>query len=161
MTLRGTDPHRTTVHLPALQLMQSYLDEIGSAVLLGDWDAYRNHVALPFTLITETATLRVATEDDLRKGFDSFHEMLKFQKVTQYVRLADSAEALSDTLISGRYVSHFIAGSHRIIPPFRSTITLRLIGNTWRAVAITNSISNMQWPIQVPRVDQPLKGADE
>jgi hypothetical protein len=147
--------------MPALELVQSYLDEIGAAVLTGDWDTYRNHVDLPFTLITENATMAVATEEDLRKGFDSFHDMLKFQKITQYIRLADSAVALSDTLISGRYVSHFIAGTHRIIPPFRSTMTLRLIGNSWRAVAITNSISNMQWPIQVPRVDQPLKGADE
>ena len=147
--------------MPALDLLQSYLDEIGAAVLVGDWDTYRNHVALPFTLITEAATLVVTTEDDLRKGFDSFHEMLKFQKVTQYIRLADSAAALGDTLITGRYVSHFMAGSHRIIPPFRSTLTLRLVGNTWRGVAIANSLSNMQWPIQVPRVDQPLKGADE
>lgn len=147
--------------MPAMELVQSYLDEIGTAVLVGDWDTYRNHVELPFTLITETATMVVASEEDLRKGFDSFHDMLKFQKVTQYIRLADSAVALSDTLISGRYVSHFMAGSHRIVPPFRSTMTLRLIGNSWRAVAITNSLSNMQWPIQVPRVDQPLKGADE
>ncbi|EKD61102.1 MAG: hypothetical protein ACD_54C00399G0002 [uncultured bacterium] len=147
--------------MPAMQLLQSYLDQIGTAVLVGDWDTYRAHVELPFTLITETATLNVDTEEDLRKGFDSFHDMLKFQKVTQYIRLADSAVDLSDTLIVGRYVSHFIAGAHRIIPPFRSTMTLRLIGNRWRAVAITNSISNMQWPIQVPRVDQPLKGADK
>lgn len=147
--------------MPAMKLLQSYLDQIGTAVLVGDWDTYRAHVELPFTLITETATLNVDTEADLRKGFDSFHDMLKFQKVTQYIRLADSAVDLSDTLIVGRYVSHFIAGAHRIIPPFRSTMTLRLIGNRWRAVAITNSISNMQWPIQVPRVDQPLKGADK
>lgn len=147
--------------MPAMKLLQSYLDQIGTAVLVGDWDTYRAHVELPFTLITETATLNVDTEEDLRKGFDSFHDMLKFQKVTQYIRLADSAVDLSDTLIVGRYVSHFIAGAHRIIPPFRSTMTLRLIGNRWRAVAITNSISNMQWPIQVPRVDQPLKGADK
>ncbi|KAF0175365.1 MAG: Uncharacterized protein FD162_668 [Rhodobacteraceae bacterium] len=147
--------------MPAMKLLQSYLDQIGTAVLVGDWDTYRAHVELPFTLITETATLNVDTEEDLRKGFDSFYDMLKFQKVTQYIRLADSAVDLSDTLIVGRYVSHFIAGAHRIIPPFRSTMTLRLIGNRWRAVAITNSISNMQWPIQVPRVDQPLKGADK
>ena len=144
--------------MPAMQLVQSYLDDVGNAVLLGDWDTYRNHVALPFTLITETATMGVETEEDLRKGFDSFHDMMKFQHVTQYVRLVDSAIDLDESLISGRYVSHFIAGSHRIIPPFRSAITLRLIGNSWRAVAITNSISNMQWPIQVPRVDQPLTG---
>jgi hypothetical protein len=147
--------------MSAMDLLQSYLDGVGNAVLGDDWDTYRNRVDLPFTLITQTAMIVVATEDDLRKGFTSFRDMLTFQKVTQYIRLADSAVSLSDTLISGGYVSHFMAGSHRIIPPFRSAMTLRLTGNSWRAVAITNSISNMQWPIQVPRVDQPLKGADE
>jgi hypothetical protein len=144
--------------MPAMQLVQSYLDEIGNAVLVGDWATYRNHVILPFTLITETATIVVTTEEDLRAGFDSFHAMLQFQRITQYIRLVETAVDLSDTLISGRYVSHFMAGAHRIVPPFRSTMTLRLVGNSWRAVAIVNSISNMQWPIQVPRVDKPLDG---
>lgn len=147
--------------MPALQLLQSYLDEIGNAVLTGDWLTYRDHVQLPFTLITETATLNVITEEDLRKGFDSFHNMLKFQKITHYIRLAESVVDLDDRLMSGRYVSHFMAGTHRILPPFRSTITLRLVGNTWRAVAITNAISNMRWPIHLPRIDQPPKGTDQ
>lgn len=147
--------------MPAMQIMQSYLDELSTAVLVGDWDTYRSHVAMPFTLITETATLVVDTEENLRAGFDNFHNMLKFQKVTHYIRLVDTAVELGDMLISGRYTSHVMAGAHRIIPPFRSNMTLRLNGNRWSAAAITSSISNMQWPIQMPRVDDALKGHHE
>ena len=143
-----------------MTIMQSYLDDLSTAVLTGDWGTYSAHVAMPFTLVTETTTMVVDTEEKLRAGFDSFHDMLKFQRVTQYIRLVETAVDLGDTLISGRYVSHVIAGAHRIIPPFRSHMTLRLIGNIWCAAAITSSISNMQWPIQMPRVDNAMTGFD-
>ena len=96
-------------------------------------------------------------------GFDAYYAMLKHQRVTDYVRLAESAVDLDSGLISGRYTSHILAGSHRIIPPYRSSITLRLTGNRWRAVSISNSLANADWPLQVPRVgpDLPLKGSEE
>ncbi len=147
--------------MPAIDVLPSVLDETGTAVPVGDWDTYRNPVDLPFTLITETATTVVATEDDLRKGLDSFYHMLRFQMVTQDIQLAESAVAPSDMPLPGLYDSHFTAGSQRITPPFRSAMAPRPTGNGWQGVAITNPLSNMQWPIQVPRVDQPLKGADE
>jgi hypothetical protein len=145
--------------LPAAQIMQGYLDDLSAAVLTGDWETYRRHVALPFTLVTETATLIVDTEENLRAGFDSFHNMLQFQRVTQYIRLVETAVELGEGLISGRYTSHVIAGAYRIVPPFTSTTTLRLTGNTWRAVSITSAISNMQWPVNLLRVDTAMRGA--
>jgi len=148
--------------MPTLQLLQSYLDEIGHAVMRGDWETYLNAVCLPFHFITESTSLVVASEADLRAGFDEFHQMLTLQRVTDYIRLAESAVDIDDLLISGRYVSHMItSGGHRLMPPFRSQITLRLVGNTWRAAAITNSLTNMRWPILIPAVataDAPFKG---
>jgi hypothetical protein len=147
--------------LPAAQIMQGYLDDLSTAVLQGDWETYRRHVTLPFTLVTETATLVVDTEDSLRAGFDSFHSMLQFQRVTQYIRLVEAAVELGEGLISGRYTSHVIAGAHRIVPPFTSTTTLRLIGNVWCAVSITSAISNMQWPVSLIRVDAAMQGVGD
>jgi hypothetical protein len=147
--------------LPAAQTMQGYLDDLSTAVLQGDWETYRRHVTLPFTLITETATLVVDTEESLRAGFDSFHNMLQFQRVTQYIRLVEAAVELGEGLITGRYTSHVIAGAHRIVPPFTSTTTLRLIGNVWCAVSITSAISNMQWPVNLLRVDAVMQGAGD
>jgi hypothetical protein len=40
-----------------------------------------------------------------------------------------------------------ISGSHRLIPPFRSDMTLRLVGNRWRVASLTNGLANSRWPL--------------
>lgn len=149
--------------MPALQILQTYLDEMSDACMKGDWDTYSACVEIPFTFVTQTATQIITSQEELRKGFDAYFAMLKSQHVTDYIRLAESAVDLDKGLISGRYTSHFLAGTHRIIPPFRSSITLRLKGNRWCAAAISNSLTNANWPVQVPKVgpDLPPKGTEE
>lgn len=141
------------------EILQSYLDDVGAAVLTGDWDAYQARVLLPFQLSTQTATLTVSTTTDLRAGFDDFHQMLRIQRVTDYVRIVDRADLMPDGQISGHYRSHLMAGGHRMMPPFKSEITLRLVGNLWRATAITNELTNSRWPILTPSLDRSSKGS--
>lgn len=149
--------------MPALQILQSYLDETSEACLKGDWDTYAATVELPFVFMTQTATTCITTREELQLGFDAYHAMIKHQRVTDYVRLTETAVELDQGLISGRYTSHLLAGSHRIVPPFRSSITLRLSGNRWRAASISNVLVNAEWPLLMPRVapDLPLKGTEE
>lgn len=139
-------------------ILQSYLDDVGAAVLAGDWESYESRVALPFQLTTQTAVMIVSNTKDLRAGFDDFHHMLRSQRVTDYVRIADRAEKLADGRMSGRYTSHLVAGTQRILPPFKSDITLRLVGNLWRATAITNELTNSRWPMLTPSLDRSSKG---
>lgn len=136
----------------ALGILQDYLDKVGQASLNGDWDTYHRSVSLPFVLITDTATLTVSTEDMLRAGFDEFTAMLRALRVTHYVRLAEDGRMLSDDLLSGSYVSHLLSDHVRVIPPFRSQITLRRTDGSWCCVAITNALSNARWPISLPVV---------
>jgi len=136
----------------ALTILQSYLDEVGAAVLRGDWNAYEARVCLPFQLVTHTANLTVTTQGDLRAGFDAFVQTLRSQQVTDYIRLAEAAIQLDEALISGRYATHLMVHAHRILPPFRSEITLRLEGNRWRAASITNALANSRWPLLMPSV---------
>lgn len=136
------------------ETLQTWLDTVSDAVMQGDFDTYRAHVCLPFHLITHTTSMRIENEDALRGGFDLFVQMLRSQRVTDYVRLAAGAEQLDDVLITGRYVSHLIvSGGLRLIPPFRSAITLRLEDGMWRAASITNALANSRWPIHMLRVN--------
>ncbi len=136
-------------------ILQAYLDRVAATVMHGDWDAYRGSVCLPFHLVTHAASLRIETEADLRTGFDAFAEMLRSQRITDYIRLVEGAERLDPDLISGRYVTHLMAGAHRILPPYRSQITLRREGAVWRAASISNALANSRWPLHLPRVDDP------
>jgi len=133
------------------QIAQTYLDRISAAVMADDYPSYRFGVALPLHMVTHTANFTVSTEEALRDGFDTFRQLLHSQRITDFIRLVVSAEAMDPELISTRYVTHLIAGSLRVMEPFHSQITLRLIEGNWRAVSITNSLSNSRWPLDVLR----------
>lgn len=130
----------------ANEILQGYLDFISDAVMAQDWDAYQGKIMLPLQLVTHTANINVETPEDLRAGFEAFCQTLQMQKVTHYVRLVETAKQLDQDLIAGRYVSHVMAGAHRILPPFTSEMTLRRQGGVWRAVSITNALANSRWP---------------
>ena len=138
--------------MKALETYQDYLDQRARACMAGDFDSFAAGVALPFCLLTETASLMVETRDDLRLGFDDFCRTLDLQKVTDMVILAEGAVHLSDGLIAGRYVTHLLSNAHRAVPPYRSQMVLRLIEGQWRAVSIANSMTNSRWPLLVPEV---------
>ena len=143
----------------ASAILQDYLDEVGRTVMADDWDAYRLCVDLPCQIISAHESKVVSTVEDLKIGFEEFRNTLRTQRVTDYVRLVETAVQMDRELISGRYVSHLIAGSHRLIHPFRSEITLRLIGNIWRAVSVTNTLANSRWPLM--RLTNPLEKTSE
>lgn len=144
------------------ETLQTWLDTVAEAVIRGDYETYRAHVCLPFHLITHTTSMRIDRDDALRSGFDAFVQMLQSQRVTDYVRLAAGAEQLDDVLITGRYVSHLlVAGGVRLIPPFRSAITLRREDGVWRAASITNALANSRWPIHMLSVNDTPEGTEK
>lgn len=128
-------------------ILQTYLDEVSAAVMEDDWETYRAGVSLPCAIITHDDSTIIQTDADLRAGFEMFRNTLRTLKVTDYIRLVESAARLDPELISGSYVSHVISGGNRVIAPYRSTITLRLVGNRWRAASVTNGLAKSRWPL--------------
>ncbi|WP_103332532.1 hypothetical protein [Pseudotabrizicola formosa] len=149
--------------MSAATILQTFLDDMSTAVLAGDFAAYRAGVVVPFLLLTHTVSITLDTEQELEDGFNSFCDMLRSQRVTDYIRLVDSADQLDPDLISGRYVSHIIAGGTRVFDPFSSQITLRRVDGRWRAVSITNAIAKSSWPLLIASQAKPdlRKGPEE
>ncbi|NBZ88509.1 hypothetical protein [Stagnihabitans tardus] len=137
-------------------ILQAYLDEVSTATLKGDWETYRDHVALPCAVISHDESKIIETEEDLRAGFDQFRGSLQALRVTDYIRLVENAARLDHDLISGSYISHIIAGGQRIVAPYRSIMTLRLVGNRWKAASVTNGLANSRWPLI--RLELPKEG---
>ncbi len=148
--------------MTARDIVQAYLDEVSAIVMANDWEAYTDVVCRPFMLITHAETLIFATPDEIRTIYTRFHDLLRSQRVTDYIRLVEGAEQIDPDLISARYVTHLMSGSMRIMDPVRSGITLRLEGNRWRAASISNAVSNSRWPLLMPRLGSasPEKGPD-
>lgn len=150
--------------MQATRIAQAYLDDVAALVMADDWEAYTETISRPFMLVTHTATLTFTTPDDIRTVYDAFRSLLQTQKVTDYIRLVETAQQIDDNLISARYVTHLMTGGHRIMDPVRSSISLRLEGNRWRAASITNAVSSSRWPLLMPKLghetDLSPKGPD-
>ncbi|RUS58699.1 hypothetical protein EGN72_17355 [Pseudorhodobacter sp. E13] len=143
----------------ASTVLQTYLDHIAQAVMVNDWDTYRAGVVMPFHLVTHSANITVSTEADLRAGFDSFRQTLVVQRVTDFIRLVESAKQVDKDLISGSYTTHLLSGGHRLLDPYTSQITLRRQDGIWRAASITNALANSRWPLLLH--SQPLSSPEE
>ncbi len=133
--------------MDAATILQSYLDEVSVAVLADDWDSYRDAVSLPCHIVSHDESKVVATVEELKAGYDQFRGTLQAQRVTDYVRLVETAARLDPDLISGSYLSHIISNGNRVLLPFQSQMTLRLQGNRWRAASVTNALANSRWPL--------------
>lgn len=129
------------------QILQTYLNAVGAAVMADDWPTYSAAVSLPCLILTSDESKVVASLDELRAGFDLFRDTLRMQRVTDYVRLVEHAAQAGPGLISGRYVTHVISGGHRVVHAFQSHMTLRQIGVHWCAVSVTNALPNSRWPL--------------
>ena len=133
--------------MDASDIFQVYLDGVSHSVLTEDRARYRCAMHPPCHIISHDESKVVATDEDLNAGFDMFCQTLRFHKVTDFIRLVEVASRVDAELISGSYVTPLISGGQRVMPPFRSQLTLRLFDGQWRAVSITNAFANSRWPL--------------
>lgn len=120
---------------------------MGRAVLADDRDSYCNAVCLPCLIVSHDESKTVTTSEDLKADYDLFIGTLRARRVTDYIRLVEDARQGDPSLIAGRYVTHVVAGSRRLMPPFWSDMTLRRVGSTWRATMVTNALAHSRWPL--------------
>jgi hypothetical protein len=141
-------------------ILQDYLDEVATALLADDWSTYRHRICLPCAVVSHDESKVVSTEADLRLGYESFRETFRALRVTDYIRLVDQAARLDHDLISGSYISHVIAGGHRVVAPYRSNMVLRLVGNVWCAASVTNGLANSRWPLMRLELPPTAEGSE-
>lgn len=135
----------------SLDVFQAHLDKVSEALLKDDFDAYFAVCCVPLVLITERTTKMISTEEEYRFGFENYAGLLKSQHATDLIRLAHDVEQLSPELMSGRYETHVLSGGKRIYGPFRSSMALRLEGETWKAAVILSPVHGAHWPINAIR----------
>lgn len=130
---------------------QQWLDSVGGAFFKDDFQTYCDAVELPLMLVTRTSTLVVDGEDQLRQGFDAWVQMINGYGITHMIRTARDVSMLGDGLMAGFYETELLrADASRLVPPFSSSMQLRLTGNTWRCISVTSGLRNSDWPIDRP-----------
>ena len=136
-----------------IDFLQAWLDTLSDAAMAGDFETYIASISLPFTLVTSAGAMVQTTEDDMRDGFEAFHAMLKTLRATQIIRIAERVDRVSANVLTGLYETQILQGGQRLFAPFRSSVTLVMSGNHWKAAQIANGMTNHTWPIVMPRID--------
>ncbi|SEN29498.1 hypothetical protein SAMN05216227_1010110 [Pseudorhodobacter antarcticus] len=142
-------------------ILQAYLDKVADAVMHDDWPRYLAAMTLPFHLVTHNGNIALTTEADLRATYDGFRQTLQVQRVTDYIRLVQTAKQIDDDLITGSYITHLLSGGQRLLDPFTSQITLRRSESVWCAVSITNALVSSRWPLLLHPSPSQIKGPDQ
>ena len=134
----------------AKDILQTYLDQMGQAVMTGDFAAYADGIALPFTLPTAGGDIIVEPQEELATGLKEFRDMLTSQKTTDLLRTVLNAEFQSDSEILGHYETNILSDGKRTFPVWPSGISLVHQDDHWRATWITNDMDAARWPVNMP-----------
>lgn len=136
----------------ASTILQSYLDEMGKAVMNEWFEVYAAQIELPLNIVTSAANLTIRTREDLEDGFDEFVEMIRSQGVTDILRTVQAATFQGNEHIVGVYETRLMAGEKLAMPIFHSKMWIGCYDGVWKAVKIHNTTNEARWPLLLTRL---------
>lgn len=133
-------------------ILQTYLDEVGEAVMAERFADYAARVQLPLRIQTEAANLNVDTIEDLQDGFDDYTEMLRGYGVTDMVRSVKAAVFQGTNHVVGVYDTRLMAEAVQVLPTFHSKMWIGCYDGVWKAIKIHNTTKEARWPLLLTRL---------
>lgn len=144
----GTEP----VSMLPKAILQTYLEEVGQAVLCGRLETYCSKVQLPLNILTSSASLKVSTIDDLQDGFDEHCDMMRGIGVTDMARTVHVAQFQRNDQIVGIYDTRLLSGTRQVLPTFYSKMWIGNHDGVWKAEKIHNTTKEARWPLTYTRL---------
>lgn len=133
-------------------ILQSYLDEVGKAVLTERFEIYCSLIQLPLKILTSSANLTVAKVEDLEDGFDEYCDMMHSLGVSDMVRTVQVARFIGNDHIVGIYETRLLDGERQVLPTFHSKMWIGTYDGVWKAVKIHNTTKDSRWPMLYTRL---------
>lgn len=138
--------------MPARTILQTYLDQMGQAVMNEWFEDYAARIQLPLSILTSSASLTITTRADLEEGFDDFVEMIRSRGVTHMQRTVEAASFQGNDHIVGVYETRLMACQELALPVFHSKMWIGCYGGCWKAIKIHNTTKEARWPMLLTRL---------
>lgn len=136
----------------ASTILQTYLDDMGKAVMNEWFEDYAGRIQLPLTILTSSASITVANRADLEDGFDDFVEMIRSHGVTHMQRTVQAATFQGNDHVVGVYETRLMAGEKLALPVFHSKMWIGCYDGVWKAIKIHNTTHEARWPMLLTRL---------
>ena len=124
---------------------QAFLDRISICWTDRDFQAWVDHIALPFTSITLNGQLNNDSVESLKKDWDLYCQALDTLKISQIIRKVIVTEVSEEDMLIDTYQTQMFAGDRRVIVPFTSSAILNHDGKAWRINSIMNALGHRDW----------------
>jgi hypothetical protein len=131
----------------ALKIYQAWLDETSGHFVANDLEPLRRHYALPFLYHSQTNRIILETWPDLGSDHAAFAGSLRRHGVDQLIRLASSAEFLSERYIEGSHVAHAMRRGRQVVPSSVTRFVLRRDFDGWKAIEQDTTLNDEVWPV--------------
>ena len=138
--------------MPAKEILQSYLDDLGDIVMRERFEDYAARILLPLSIITSSASLSGCSLQDLQDGFDDFSDMILSLGLTGMIRTVKLARFVGNDHVVGIYETRMMAGARQVLPTFHSKMWIGTYDGTWKAIKIHNTTNEARWPMLYTRL---------
>ncbi|MFL4468422.1 hypothetical protein ACERZ8_00515 [Tateyamaria armeniaca] len=142
------DARRHTDH--PLPVYQRFLDQLTSATVDQNFDAYIALCDLPYTSHGNNVDTLMASPEDVRPFFDLTVDLINGETADTFVRSADNAQFLGSDMICGYHKSLFLKAGETALPAIKSRMILKHTGMGWKLKHVTNAIANKTYPYGAP-----------
>lgn len=139
----------------ALNIYQSYLDQMSAALLAHDADGFLRGIFLPNTLITDDDEIVISDRETAIRQFHGFANAIKAQGIDAYTRIAQSARFDGPDRIHGRHRSFMTARGKLVVPAFENAVTIERRAGVWGTTHTRHFTRFVSWPDILPRREKP------
>ncbi|WP_298293217.1 hypothetical protein [uncultured Litoreibacter sp.] len=150
-------PDASVSQAAAKAIYQKFLDEMSVAVMNYDTDVLTSRIKLPLRVTTQTTDFLMESEEDWLLMIKRMQRSLQAMGINHYIRLANSAEFLSENYIEGTHITHTLCNSTPMIPSYENRATLSRVDGEWKLTLLETSMVNNSFPIAIPRIDTSAK----
>lgn len=141
-------------------VLQAALDATVRALETRDFALYLRHNAVPFVLVSDRATVILASEDDLRTNFEDFADLLAGAPGARMTRHVVAEQAVGRCLVQTHVRTEVRHDGRHLVDPFATDIGWRLVDNMWKSVIAANPVRSRHWAAAyLDRLGQEGEGA--
>jgi hypothetical protein len=128
----------------ARDISEYLLDRTGRAMMVGHFDNFKPHFALPHHICTYTGQLFLKTEDDLQRTFNAMLAYLRKYNVSDMVRHCVEAEFQDPDTVAATHETRLVSGNIITQSPYAVFSILKFNGTDWQISSSSYAIADRE-----------------
>ena len=130
---------------------ESFLDATSECFINRDFELWRSHICLPFSIASDVGLDLLSTDAELRENFDHYLHACDVLCLDKIYRVPIGFERCDDGLCLGTYETNLMSGQTRVVDPYVSTALLEWSDQRFRMRSLIGARGHYPWTNVFPK----------